>query len=434
MKRIVVGSIVLMMVLAAGCQKCGDQKCDQEQPQKGGNVCGTQACSSGSIPTETTAGALSLMGSASKSLTTAEAAQAAVMLNRGLAYLLTQQNENGGWSLDKGVHEPAITGLVLRGLMRHPDFNLHTPAVEKGFKRLLSFQQPDGGIYNPKEGYQNYTVALATCALSQADDPRLKSAKDKAVAYLRGLQIVPGSQSRDAKNPGKTIPAGHPFEGGVSYGKHGRPDLNNMGWWMEAMHEAGVKADDPAMQKALQFVLRCQNNSESNKLPFAQTGSRDGGFIYAPAKRDITIPESKAGGDVDTGAYQRYGTVSYAGLKSMLYAGLDRNDPRVKAVVAYLRRNWTFDKNPGMPKARDQQSLYFYYTVLSRALQVYGVDEIPSIDGKTKHNWRAELVSALAGRQQENGSWVNSAVRWGENNPVLVTGYEVLALEDALSK
>ena len=169
-------------------------------------------------------------------------------------------------------------------------------------------------------------------------------------------------------------------------------------------------------------------------MAFAQAGSDDGGMIYAPAKRDTTIPESKAGGDVDTGAYQSYGTVSYAGLKSMLYAGLDRNDPRVKSVVAYLRRNWTFDKNPGMPKARDQQSLYFYYTVLSRALQVYGVDEIPSIDGKTKHNWRAELISALAGRQQGNGSWVNSAVRWGENNPVLVTGYEVLALEDALSK
>jgi squalene-hopene/tetraprenyl-beta-curcumene cyclase len=126
--------------------------------------------------------------------------------------------------------------------------------------------------------------------------------------------------------------------------------------------------------------------------------------------------------------------VSYAGLKSMLYAGLDRNDPRVKAVVAYLRRNWTFDKNPGMPKSRDQQSLYFYYTVLSRALQAYGVDEIPAIDGATKHNWRAELVSALAGRQRKDGSWMNTAVRWGENNPVLVTGYEVLALEDALKK
>jgi hypothetical protein len=208
MKR-VIGCIVLMMVLTAGCQKCKQGKCDQEQPKKGGNVCGTQACSSGSIEENAAASALSLMPSASKSLTAAEANQAGAMLNKGIAYLLTQQNENGGWSLDKGVHEPAITGLVLRGLMRHPDFNLHTPAVEKGFKRLLSFQQPDGGIYNPKEGYQNYNVALATCALSQADDPKLKSAKDRAVAYLRGLQIVPGSESRDAKNPGKTIPAGH---------------------------------------------------------------------------------------------------------------------------------------------------------------------------------------------------------------------------------
>ena len=44
------------------------------------------------------------------------------------------------------------------------------------------------------------------------------------------------------------------------------------------------------------------------------------------------------------------------------------------------------------------------------------------------HPWKAELVSALAKRQGTNGSWVNSASRFDEGNPNLVTSYCLLTL------
>ena len=36
-----------------------------------------------------------------------------------------------------------------------------------------------------------------------------------------------------------------------------------------------------------------------------------------------------------------YGSVSYAGFKSYLYAGLKKDDPRVQAVLDFCRRHYT---------------------------------------------------------------------------------------------
>jgi len=56
---------------------------------------------------------------------------------------------------------------------------------------------------------------------------------------------------------------------------------------------------------------------------------------------------------------------------------------------------------------------------------------VATIDG-VERNWREELAAALVGRQRSDGSWINSADRWEESNPELVTVYATLALEEAL--
>jgi squalene-hopene/tetraprenyl-beta-curcumene cyclase len=189
------------------------------------------------------------------------------------------------------------------------------------------------------------------------------------------------------------------------------------------------------MQRALAFVLRCQNRSESNRMAWAAEGNNDGGFIYAPAKRNIRVGESKAGTGPGGKGLACYGSISYVGWKSLIYAGLDRDDPRVKAVYGWIRQHWTFKANPNMPAKRDQQGVYFYYLALARALRAWGQDEIPAIKGSGKHNWRAELIDELARRVQPNGSFRNTAEsRWGEGNPVLTTAYEVQALQEAMKK
>jgi squalene-hopene/tetraprenyl-beta-curcumene cyclase len=46
-----------------------------------------------------------------------------------------------------------------------------------------------------------------------------------------------------------------------------------------------------------------------------------------------------------------YASMTYAGLKSMIYAGLTPDDPRVKAAVAWLAKNYTLESNPGLGDA-----------------------------------------------------------------------------------
>ena len=46
-----------------------------------------------------------------------------------------------------------------------------------------------------------------------------------------------------------------------------------------------------------------------------------------------------------------------------------------------------------------------------------------------EHDWKAELISELAKRQQSDGSWINeSSERWLEGDAELVTAYALLSL------
>ena len=126
-------------------------------------------------------------------------------------------------------------------------------------------------------------------------------------------------------------------------------------------------------------------------------------------------------------ALRSYGSMTYAGFKSMLYAGLSADDVRVRAAFDWIRRNWSFEENPGL----GQQGLFYYYHTMARALVVAQQDVITDEDGD-RHNWREELIAALATRQRPDGSWRNDADRWLEGEPVMATVYAVLALEEAL--
>jgi len=360
-------------------------------------------------------------------------ARAQKLINGGLSYLLASRDADGGWSMG-GAVRPALTAMALKALVQHPDFDTNSPVVRKGFDILLSYQRKSGpgagGIFNPAEGLANYTTAVAVMAMTASGDPRFKGATRRAVAFLKGQQIVPGAESPD----GTKITPEHPFAGGVSYGKHGRPDLSNVGMWVQALHDAGVPGDDPALQRALVFITRTQNRSESNPLAWAAAGENDGGFVYAPAVRGSPLRgESKAGPGPSGRGLRSYGSMTYVGFKSMLYANVARDDPRVQAAYKWIRRYWRLDSNPNMPMTQSKQGLYYYYHVFAKALRAWGAPVIADAAGR-RHNWRHELIDALAQRVRPDGSWVNTADRWHEASPVLVTCYAVLALQEAMKK
>jgi squalene-hopene/tetraprenyl-beta-curcumene cyclase len=339
------------------------------------------------------------------------------LIDKGLSYLKSQQKPDGGWQGEKDP--PAMTALVLRAFVQHPDYDSKTDFVKRGFEKLLSQQVADGGIY--KDLLANYNTAIAISTLAAAKDPELKPAMDKAVAYLKRLQWTMDTVSAEQES---LSGPDDPWLGGWGYGGRsrgkGRPDLSNTQMALEALHDAGVPKDDPAYQLALKFVERLQNNSEN-----------DGGFIYGPS--DDRQGESFAGSYEENGQrrLRSYGAMTYAGLKSFIYAGLTKDDPRVQAAWGWITRNWTLDENPGMRAAgadKAKSGLFYYYHTLARALNEYDEAVITDPEGNT-HDWREEFVQKMAELQNEDGSW-SGEKRYMEDNPVLVTAYVVLALQE----
>ena len=135
-------------------------------------------------------------------------------------------------------------------------------------------------------------------------------------------------------------------------------------------------------------------------------------------------------GKTADGGLRSYAGMTYAGLKSMIYAGLTPDDPRVKAAYAYIAKHYSVDENPGL----GQRGLYYYYQTFAKAMALARETDRSSTATGKEHDWRAELTAALAKRQNANGSWVNPADSFMEGDPNIVTSYGLLALSYARPK
>jgi len=326
-------------------------------------------------------------------------------VERAIKYLGNQgQAEDGSFSKQAG---PGVTALVTTALLRHGR-SARDPLVAKSLKYLESFVQPDGSVHPPKSRLPNYETCLAMVCFREANaDGRYDELLRRADGYVKGVQKG-GEDGKDESDVAY---------GGAGYGKDGRPDLSNTHFLVEALRAAGNQENDESVKKALVFISRCQNlETEHNTTEFAALVN-DGGFYYTPAGG--TNPEDKTA----NGGLRSYGSMTYAGLKSMLFAGVGPDDPRVKAALDWVKMHYDLGSNPGMGQA----GLYYYYHLFAKALDAIGDDVL--VDGEgIEHDWRRELVDALAERQAENGSWSNPDARWLEGDPNLCTGFALLAL------
>jgi squalene-hopene/tetraprenyl-beta-curcumene cyclase len=324
---------------------------------------------------------------------------------KAIKFLATQQAEDGSYSRQAG---PAVTALVTTAILKHGR-TPQDPVVAKGLEYLEQFVHDDGGIYQPDSTHKNYETCLAVLCFNAANvDGRYDALLSKANAFIKELQWDEGEDAD---------PSNFAY-GGAGYGSHKRPDLSNTQFMLDALTAMGEDEDSEAIQRALVFVSRCQNlESADNTTPFPALVN-DGGFYYTPAAGGTS-----QAGQTENGGLRSYASMTYAGLKSMIYAGVDRDDPRVKAAIKWLGRNYDLKSNPGM----DQNGLYYYYHTFAKALDALGEDVFVDESG-VHHDWRSELVQELAARQQENGSWINETTRWLEGDPSLVTGYSLLAL------
>lgn len=469
------------------------------------------------------------------------AAKGEAMIAKAIGYLKSQQDPGkGGWAIPpEGPVYPAITGLVINGMLMQPGVTHEDESVAKGVDFMLRYRQSDGGIYD--KVLPNYNTSLVVSALARVPREDAKAAVKDATAFLKRLQW--GDEAfKDRPSETGVVSESDPFYGGVGYGRHGRPDNSNLAQFTQAMHDAGVESSDPAFQRALAFLSRTQMLDATNDRAFAD-GSSQGGFVYATGvNKDRTnegqsfageIAESLSGpagtvafvtlrtntdgsaltlkredvrrmiaetsegssrpqivalkdealillgqsvdglaahtfeirtaitdaeqlqsflfsalaGEVPDRGHIRvepvehwkgvsrlraYGSMTYAGFKGLIYAGLKRDDSRVLAAIGWIRSNYTLRENPGL----GTDGLYYYFVTFARAMDAWNEREIEVMPASGKaserRNWANDLIDRLAELQNEDGSFKSVDDRWMENNPTLITAYGLLALQHAV--
>jgi squalene-hopene/tetraprenyl-beta-curcumene cyclase len=360
-------------------------------------------------------------------------------IDKGVYALQAKQHPDGYWSTPV---TPGLSALVLTALVKEPTgvIKANPPDfVKKGYDYLLQCQQPDGGIYS--KGLANYSTSVCTMALLAAGSAAYEPVLKRARMFLIGLQ---GDYPQGSE--------GEVYNGGVGYDKQDVPlkdanspaqsaansaaataaapkaptaatpaplhyDLSNTSFAIEAIRETQHLADsnvdgakDLNWTAAIGFLERCQHLPQYNKAGWVKDDPKNhGGFVYDPQNKKGLLA---------------YGSMSYAGLLSYIHADLKKDDPRVMAVLDWLRHNYTIEENPGM----GADGLFYYYQMMSKALAAYGTDTLTMADGR-QISWASELALKLINLQNADGSWVNSSGRWWEKDPTLVTAYAVLTLE-----
>ncbi len=343
-------------------------------------------------------------------------------VERGVAYLLPLQDENGAFSQPQF---PALTGLALWALASsgRPESE---EAIDRAVDFLVANAQPDGGIYRPIPGRRGgglatYNTAVSLTALHAT------GRMDILPTMLAARAFLAASQEREDET----------FRGGFGYDRDNeRPyaDLMNTHFTMEAMRRtqgleelrpAGSMRADIRWDAALEYVLGLQNTDETGP-------DNAGGFFYthddAKAGTEVLQVETADGRTEERVVLRSYGSITYAGLLSMIHGQLERDDPRVVSALDWAARHWTLEENPGM----GQQGLFFFFNVIGRALEAARIDTLRGADGAAPIEWRAELIERILALQRDDGAWVNPNGRFWENDPVLVTSYALISLHSAL--
>lgn len=355
-------------------------------------------------------------------------------------WIVSQQDESGAWKsgpADKAVPSPAYTGMMVTALGGAPPSlkAKYKGAVDKGIGYLISRINADGSVGEGPTGtfIKTYATGIALMAFASVERT------DKVANAIRGAQAY---MKQNQLKEGKDL-------GGIGYGDE-KPDgskttianLSTTGFASEGMHQSGLPQDDEFWKLVVKYVRKCQNNSETNNDPefVAELKSKglvvgnDGSLYYST----VADPKAQKVGTkkvADKESIAGYGSMTYDGIKTYLYAGLKKDAPEVKAAVDWVRKNYSVEVHPGFPfdnsKREHLRGIFHYYLVMSRALDALGENPFETFDGK-KHDWAREIAEQLVKQVHENKMWKNENPAWFEGDPLLTTSYVLVTCNTLL--
>ena len=347
-----------------------------------------------------------------------DAALLASTADKAIAFLKSTQEPDGGWSTKakprRHRHRPD----------RHaPNRQGRRPRIRRSAKALKYIEAPGQSrrratspARTPRCSCKNYVTSVNVMALAAANRPTsYKQVIGDAVKFLKKLQW----DEDEGKTPKDD------FYGGAGYDSKSRPDLSNTQFFLDALKAAGVPKDDPALQEGAD--LRQPLPEPQGRVQRPALGRQDQRRqLHLQRRQPAATPRSTTSATADDGL-PGYGSMTYAGIKSMIYCGVIQGRP---ARQEGLRVDPEELHRGQEPRHARRAGGVGPVLLLPHDGQVPGRAgrRLRSSDAKgDKHDWRADITAALAKRQRPDGSFVNDT-HWMEADPNLVTGYALMAL------
>jgi len=310
---------------------------------------------------------------------------------RAVGYLLERQGEDGGW-----VEHPGITAAVVFSLAKSPQAEQETVAraIGRGAAYIRKHARDDGSIGNEQtRGNDVYATSMCLMALGMV------GGQEDLPIIRRGRAWLMKQQKRQD------------FSYAPGYAKATYPDLSNTHWAVEAVRVTTPLVEKPRTERLTAFLAEAARLARDCQVP-------SGGLTYYPVRR--RDPERHP----DLPTDRVWGSLTLGGLKTLLYAGVEPDNPARQRAQAWLGKHYTLQRNPGL----DDGGYYYYIYMFATTYAQVG-DHI-RVDGRAP-KWRKDVVTTLLAKQGGRGQWQNDNQLWLEQHPELATAYALLALSFA---
>ncbi len=316
---------------------------------------------------------------------------------RGLRWLASVQNQDGGWSLksyNNHIHPQnksdimgtSLALLPMLGAGQTHEFGAYKQNVAAGLAWIIKNQIPNGDLRAGFKGqagmYAHGQGAIVLCeALAMTGDQTFRVPAQQAIKFIERAQH------------GK---------GGWRYSPGQAGDTSVFGWQMMALQSAGAPdihlvVDDSTLQLADYFLddvvaPASFSRRRGKSLP---EGSA---YCYQPGKPSTPAMTAEA-------------------ILCRMYLGWKKDDPRLSTAV-----KWLIDDHLPNPK---NPNLYYWY---------YGTQVMHHYGGQPWETWndkmRELLISTQVTKGTNAGSWDPKKFDWGDQGGrIYVTSLAVCTLE-----
>jgi len=218
--------------------------------------------------------------------------------DRGLAYLVSTQSEDGSWT-GRGENGPGVTGMALMVLLasgEDPNFGLYSNQIRKALRHMISQQDANTGIMGSSMYHHGFSMLALAEAYGAVDDRNLHPAGDskgRSIGQVLELAVRAAVTSQKKNQFGgwryspDSTDADTSVSGAVLVG-------------LLAARNAGIEVPDESIDKAINYYTKMTSSSGQVGYSggfggFDESVARIsiGTLVYAVARRK-DLPQFKA--------------------------------------------------------------------------------------------------------------------------------------------